>query len=189
MAHWTIDQHNKWYPKNFNDGMNKWVVDTLKPKTVLEFGCGVGWYCEFFANHGVETVHGIEPAPMDPERFSHENCKQFTWDATIHPEPEGILPEYDLIFSVEVMEHVHRDHHKKMFDYFVSKNPRLVVFSAATPGQGGHGHIAERHEIEWKDEWKVRGYVVDQELTAGIKKSCNKRNINHVKNLNVYRPL
>jgi len=187
--HWTAEQHNQWYGKNFNDGMNRWVVETLKPKTVLEFGCGVGWYCEFFSKNGVETVHGIEPAPMEAERFSEDNCQQFMWDATTQPEPEGILSNYDMIFSVEVMEHVHKSYHPKVFDILASKKPRVVVFSAATPGQGGHGHIAERYEIEWIGEWGKRGYAVDKNLTDGIKKSCNKRNINHVKNLHVYRPL
>ena len=63
--HWTAEQHNQWYGKNFNDGMNRWVVETLKPKTVLEFGCGVGWYCEFFSKNGVETVHGIYTSMQD----------------------------------------------------------------------------------------------------------------------------
>jgi cyclopropane fatty-acyl-phospholipid synthase-like methyltransferase len=187
--HWTLDKHKNMYPNNFNDGMNRWVVENLKPKTVLEFGCGIGWYCEFFANHGVQTVHGIEPAPMDPEKFSHENATQFTWDATVDPEPEGILPEYDMIFSVEVMEHVARQYHTKIIDWMHSKNPRVVVFSAATPGQGGHGHIAERPQAEWIGEWTSRGYAIDTELTKQIKASCNRRNINHVKNLHVYKPI
>ena len=187
MAHWTLDTHKNLYPNNFNDGMNRWVVENLKPTTVLEFGCGIGWYCNFFSNHGVKTVHGIEPAPMDPEMFSHVNCKQFTWDATVQPEPKGLLSNYDMIFSVEVMEHVDRKFHKKIFDYLSSKNPRIVVFSAARVGQGGHGHIAERPENEWIKEWSDRNYIVDKELTKQIRNSSNKRNINHIRNLNVYK--
>lgn len=184
--HWTLDKHLQLHPNNHNTGMNKWVVDTLKPKTVLEFGCGVGWYCEYFATHGVEIVHGIEPAPMDPEKFNYENCKQFVWDATAEEEPEGILPEYDMIFSVEVMEHIDLKFHSKMFDYLASKNPRVVVFSAARPKQGGDGHIAERPQREWINEWKIRNYIVDEDLTKQIRESCNKRNTNHIINLNVY---
>ena len=68
-----------------------------------------------------------------------------------------------------------------------SKNPRIVVFSAARVGQGGHGHIAERPENEWIKEWSDRNYIVDKELTKQIRNSSNKRNINHIRNLNVYK--
>lgn len=186
MAHWTFEEHKKWYPNNFDDGMIRFFVEQFKPKSILEFGCGIGHYCNFMSNSGIPIVHGIEPEPMDPEMFKNEGCENIVWDATKDPEPDTLLTEYDAIVSIEVMEHIGKKHHADVFDYLVSKNPRVVLFSAARPGQGGHGHIAERPEREWIEEWEKRGYRRDHDISNKQKKACNKRNINHVKNCNIF---
>ena len=187
--HWSFEDHKNWYPNNFDNGMVDFVIEKLRPHSVLEFGCGIGDSCHYLSEAGVPIVHGIEPEPMDPEMFKNEGCRQFVWDITTQEEPEGILPEYDMILSIEVMEHVDRKFHEKVFNYLASKNPRVILFSAATPGQGGHCHIAERVEKEWISEWNSRMFAVDDHLTKEVKESCNKRNINHKKNCIVYRPL
>ena len=186
MAHWTFEDHKKWYPNNFDDGMIRSFVDKFKPSSVFEFGCGIGHYCNYMSNSDIPIVHGVEPAPMDPNMFQNEGCENIVWDITKDPEPSSILPTYDAIVSIEVMEHINKKFHAEIFDYLVSKNPRVVLFSAARPGQGGNGHIAERHEREWIDEWEKRGYRRDKISSDIQKKACNKRNINHVRNCNIY---
>jgi hypothetical protein len=185
---WGLNEHLKLYGKNFNNGVAEFIVKEIKPTSLLEFGCGVGWYCDYISGQGTNPVHGIEPEPMDPECFKNEGCKQFCFDATSQEEPDGMLEHYDMVLSLEVMEHIPREHHTKMFDYLASKKPRVVLFSGARPGQGGHGHIAERPEKEWISEWESRGYKKDLVLTQKARNSCNRRNTNHIRNINVYLP-
>ena len=138
------------------------------------------------SDNGVDIVHGIEPEKMDESNFTNEGCSQFCFDVTQDEEPSEMLSQYDMVLSLEVMEHVPRKFHTKAFDFLASKKPRIVVFGAARVGQGGHGHIAERNEEEWIQEWESRGYTRNQELTDLARKSCSKRNTNHIKNINVY---
>ena len=84
------------------------------------------------------------------------------------------------------MEHIHLKYHGRLFDMFVEQNPKMVVFSAARVGQGGHGHIAERNESEWRKEWTSRGYVFSEEKTELLRNNSNKTNINHIKNLQFF---
>ena len=182
---WSLDSH-KIQNHRFNNGLAEFVYNEFKPKSVLEFGCGIGWYCDYFSSNGASIVHGIEPELMDENYFKNEGCKQFCFDVTQDDEPEDMLDQYDMIFSLEVLEHIPRKYHEKVFDFLASKKPKIVVFSAARVGQGGHGHIACRPEEEWIQEWKSRGYVRNEELTNKVRESSNRRNINHIKNVNVY---
>lgn len=185
-GHWTLEQHNAWYGYNFNQGATDYIINVLKPQSVLEFGCGVGWYCKYLSDYGVNPMHGIEPATMDPSNFENEGCEQFNFDVTRQDEPDGIQEYYDVVLSLEVLEHIPREFHTKVFDYLASKEPHVVVFSGARVGQGGHGHVAERPEEEWRAEWTERGYIFMPELTQHIRKVCTPKNTNHIRNIQVF---
>lgn len=83
-------------------------------------------------------------------------------------------------------EHIPIDKHEALFDFLVSHAGRIIVFSGARPGQGGHGHIAERAEHEWREEFVKRGCRFDPRLTIQARSMCNPRNINHRQNLQVF---
>lgn len=183
---WTLEQHQQWYGYNFNEGVTKTALEVINPKSILEFGCGVGWYCKYFSDHGVGIVHGIEPQEMDANNFDGDGCRQFVYDVTTQEEPEDIRDHYDVVWSLEVLEHIPREFHKQVFDYLASKEPRIVVFSGARVGQGGHGHVAERDELEWRDEWTSRDYILNIELTHLFRRMCTPRNTNHIRNIMVF---
>lgn len=185
---WSLEDHNKLHHINFNDGAASWILNNINFNSVLEFGCGPGYYCKLWSDNDIKYVHGIEPEQMDQSCFINDNCKQFIYNIiTQQPEPEGILPSYDLIVSIEVMEHINREHHSKIFDYFISKSPSTIVFSAATPGQKGTGHIACREEEDWRNEFIERGMLFDEKQTQSLRRSSNQRNINHKKNLQIFK--
>lgn len=73
------------------------------------------------------------------------------------------LPElgrFDVVFSIEVGEHLPGELSGAFVDYIVSKGD-LVIFSAAFPGQGGQGHINEQPKEYWAERFGLRGYVAD----------------------------
>jgi len=183
---WSLSEHNTLYGVNFNKGLAKWLLQNLKFDSLLEFGCGPGYYCKFWNDNGVETVHGIEPELMDKNNFMNEGCEQFCYDITNQDEPDGILPHYDVITTIEVLEHIDQKFHDIIFDYFVSKNPKAIIFSAARPGQAGHGHIACRTKEDWASELIKRGYELNQIQTDDICESSDKKNVNHRRNLQIF---
>lgn len=185
---WSLEDHNSTHKVNFNNGVASWILNNVDFNSILEFGCGPGYYCKFWSNNNIKNVHGIEPEQMDQSCFINDNCKQFEYNIiNQQSEPVGILPDYDLIVSIEVMEHIDRKHHSKIFDYFLSKSPSTIVFSAATPGQVGTGHIACREEEDWRNEFIERGMLFDETLTRALRLSSNQKNINHKKNLQVFK--
>jgi len=187
-GHWSKEEHLKQNGLHtFNNGVCDWVINNFKPNNVLEFGCGMGYYSSYFSRKGVDTVHGVEPKFMGNELFDEENnCLQFNFDITVDDIPEKIKnTKYDVLFTLEVMEHIDRKFHDKIFDFFTEKSD-IIVFSGARIGQVGHGHISCRDELDWRSEFIKRGYRFKEDLTKDVRISSNKININHRKNIQVF---
>ena len=186
---WTLIEHHKHHNNNFNDGLAKSIYELFKPNTILEFGCGVGYYCNYWSNcEGVETVHGIEPNEMDQKMFNNTNCKQLTFNLINDDESQfEFLDKYDLVVSIEVAEHIDRKYHDRLFDFLTKKSKNIIVFSGARLNQPGHGHIACRSEEDWRSEFIKRNKTWDIINTNLLRNKSNKRNINHRKNIQVFK--
>jgi hypothetical protein len=64
---------------------------------------------------------------------------------------------------------------------------RILVFSAAHPGQEGVGHISPRTQDDWQATFVEAGLRFMPNLTNLIRRLSNTRNINHRANLLVRR--
>jgi len=187
---WTEETHMSLYPgaPNFNSGMAKFIASTFRPLSFLEFGSGLG----FLAHHirhqaNVEKAYCIEPCEIKGKYDATSGPFLLPINIFTDPLPATLTQKFDLVYSIEVAEHIEREHHSFLFDFLVSRASNWIVFSAATPGQAGHGHVAERPEQEWRDELLQRGLIYYEDLTHAIRRSCNIRNINHKKNVMVFR--
>jgi hypothetical protein len=94
-------------------------------------------------------------------------------------------PTADLAYSFEVAEHLPPDLGDKLVG-FLTRTAPLVVFTAASPGQGGTGHINEQPREYWTERFAARGFALDESsalaleqafLARGVKGSWFPRNI------------
>ena len=187
-TYWTPQEHLARYGPNFDNGMAEYIALTLEPTSILEFRCGLGLYCNFLKTQlDINTVIGIEPEAMGGVFDSPNGPTQLAIDIFLDEHPEPLEQKFDLVMSIEVAEHVPQEKHDFLFDFLVSHTANWIVFSGARIGQGGHGHIAERDEEDWKSEFLKRGMIFQCELTRNIRLACNQRNINHRQNLMVFK--
>jgi predicted O-methyltransferase YrrM len=184
---WTAETHNSLYPGNLNGGLVQFIVRHIRPKNFLELGGGVGALANAVANACELTEsYVIEPevsVPMAADR----NLRLLNINILSAPAPLVLDRKFDLVLSIEVAEHIDRAKHEMLFDFLAARAGRWVVFSGARPGQGGHGHISERPEVEWRAEFVSRGFAFDARMTALVRTLCDAKNINHRINLQVFR--
>jgi len=64
-----------------------------------------------------------------------------------------------------VAEHIHPDFADTLVDSLTCHG-RLVLVSAARPGQGGCGHLNEQMPEYWVEKFAARGFAHDPESTA-----------------------
>lgn len=139
------------------DAVVPWLLDLLADgglpiHTVLDVGCGEGWWGAACKRRGVEHVAGIDGSPTD----AGERLDQFVVaDLEAVDLADHVPSAVDLAICVEVAEHL-RDT-TGLFDLLA--HARVVLFSGAIPGQGGVGHVNCRWQTEWAGELADRGFV------------------------------
>jgi SAM-dependent methyltransferase len=131
------------------------VLADLPVRSVCDVGCGVGAWLSVFAEHGIDDVIGVDGAyaaeadlliPRD--RFVPRDLKSGV----------DLERSFDLALCLEVAEHLPERHAGPLIDSLVELAP-AVLFSAAIPHQGGHGHVNERWQSWWAGLFAAHDYA------------------------------
>jgi 2-polyprenyl-3-methyl-5-hydroxy-6-metoxy-1,4-benzoquinol methylase len=138
------------------------LVTELDAKSLLDVGCGVGQTLRHAQNLGLEILGlegssaAISASPI-ADRISMVNLN----------EPHDLQRRFDLVWSVEVAEHIHPKYTAVFLDTLVRHGDN-VLLSAAPPGQGGAGHFNEQPQAYWIDLMEKRGFCLNSRLTQEI---------------------
>ncbi|NWH08747.1 MAG: class I SAM-dependent methyltransferase [Alphaproteobacteria bacterium] len=131
-----------------------YVMELLRPRSVVDIGCGVGtWLAEFIAA-GVEECRGIDGASARDAELKIPVACFAVGDMTA---PLALPHRYDLAVSLEVAEHLPADAAEIYIDSVTAAAP-VILFSAAIPQQGGPGHINEQWQDFWREKFSARGF-------------------------------
>lgn len=135
------------------------IMDLLHPETVVDVGCGEGWWLSVFKEHGCQ-VTGFDGAYVNQDRLAIAPSEFYGVDLATPWWRKSVdaLPA-DLAISLEVAEHLPPDR----ADGFVGGLCHIadvVLFSAAIPGQGGNGHVNENWPAYWAAKFEARNFRV-----------------------------
>jgi hypothetical protein len=133
--------------------------------SIIDVGCAIGEYVQRFNQlgyiaKGIEGSTAAIPYLLDPENIS------ITDIAKIDVFSSGGL--FDICMCLEVAEHIS----EKYTDTFIRNLCRLsqnILFSAAEPGQKGHGHINCQPKSYWEHEFVKRNYCRDCDKEEAFK--------------------
>lgn len=174
--HWAPDYDASWragerwadpiYTQEYLDGVDGGslssaevvvpvVLEYVRPQSVVDFGCGKGAWLSVFRKHGVAEVLGVDGAPLHPASLWIPQDQFLRLDIR----RPAFLPEsYDLAVCLEIAEHLPAESADGLVEALTKAAP-VVLFSAAIPGQGGHGHINEQWPEYWAERFAAQGYV------------------------------
>lgn len=130
------------------------VLEHLDVRSVVDVGCGAGWWLEAFRAHGVEDVLGLEGNWIEADQVV------LPPEVFVRRQLEGKLDldrTFDLAMSLEVAEHLSEAAGPGFVDQLCALAP-VVLFSAAIPSQGGPGHINEQWPTYWAGHFARNGY-------------------------------
>lgn len=139
------------------------IVDRLHPRFVVDVGCGSGALLAALAARGVRTF-GLEGSPAGVASARRRKIDVRLTDL-IQP---FTLEPCDVVISLEVAEHLPESAADPFVASLTSAAPH-VVFSAATPGQGGLDHINEQPHAYWLEKFRARGFIADEETTEAVR--------------------
>lgn len=139
---------------------------TIRFDSVLDVGCANGFLIEALQETG-KTVGGIEASPA-VEDVLPESLRELVrvGDFTL-AEQDG--RRWDLVACIEVAEHVPPARTDELVRSLAAAARSWIFFTAAPPGQGGHGHINCRPRQDWLDRFAARGWREDPERSPELR--------------------
>jgi SAM-dependent methyltransferase len=138
------------------------VLQRVPAESVIDVGCGRGYWLEEFRRVGVRDVFGIDGGKVDADRLVIAPGEFASVDllTVIEGKPLNVSSHgrFDLAVCMEVAEHLPAvaAHH---FARSLTALAPVVLFSAAIPRQGGMGHLNEQWPSYWASLFARSGYV------------------------------
>jgi hypothetical protein len=137
----------------------KAIADTYHPKKIIEFGCGPGFLTRELSqlNISVDAFDGFS----SPDFKNFTNISFNKIDLNNEAEVMQFLKDktYDVAICSEVAEHLDPESSAHLIKQLTSCAP-VVIFSAAVPNQGGHGHINCQARGFWHDLFIANNFQV-----------------------------
>ena len=143
------------------------LVRVAAPDSVLDVGCGTGALLRALRELGVAGM-GLEhsAAALEVARRHGVDVEAADLRAGVDLDRR----RFGAAVCMEVAEHLPARSADGLVA-LLADAADVVLFSAATPGQGGTGHVNEQPHAYWIARFRRRGFAVDEAATASLRAS------------------
>jgi len=153
-----------------------------KPETYLDVGSGTGAMVNVAEKVNV-NANGIDilPRPNHPRLFQMDLER-----------PIKLTARYSLVTSIETAEHIGEAYADTFIDTICNHAIDRIVFTAAQPGQIGHGHVNCQPATYWREKFYKRGWdysAADTHRLALLLSNAWHASHHVEANLQVFKPL
>ena len=162
------------------------IMEDFNPKSCLDVGCGTGVLMQVLVSKGVDAF-GLEYSESALDFCKNRGLDVDKFDLTAGRYESNT--EYDLCVSTEVAEHIHEEFADRLIE-LITNASKQVLFTAATPGQGGGvDHVNEQPHGYWIEKFELKGFIYDRELSDGYRESWMKDGVEacYYRNVMVFR--
>jgi SAM-dependent methyltransferase len=130
------------------------VLRELTPVSVLDVGCGAGAWLSEYQNQGISHYCGVDGAYVQSkslripaEHFQSQDISQ----------KFDLGRRFDVVQCLEVGEHIPAASSGTLIEN-LTRHSDKILFSAATPGQGGENHVNEQPHEFWRLLFARQGF-------------------------------
>jgi SAM-dependent methyltransferase len=130
------------------------LLGEIEINSILDVGCGQGAWLKVWQRAGVDSILGTDGEYIDTTRLLIDEADFSPRDLS---QGFNFNRSFDLVQSLEVAEHIEEENAEAFISSIV-KHGDIVLFSAATPGQGGENHVNEQPPEYWQKKFGAFGY-------------------------------
>jgi len=145
-----------------------WLVGVYWPfASSLDLGAGDGYYSHALNKMGVDA-YALELSDMGLAHLPGRDTQAIIHDLR---KPLDLLRDYELVLCIEVAEHLPASAADVLCTTIARHTGRLLVFTAAPPGQEGHGHVNCQPPEYWRRRLAGEGMIYLDEDTQHIRRA------------------
>lgn len=155
----SVDYSTSKYTKDFLEDVAEKIVNDLQPKTVLDAGCAMGHLVAALRDRGVEA-YGID---ISEYAITHtrEDIREYCFQGSLaEPMPEGLPEKFDLVVSIEVLEHLYAEDGEKAIAN-LCKLTDAIIFSSTPDDFSDPTHLNVQQREYWARLFAQNGFLDD----------------------------
>lgn len=165
-----------------------YILKNIKPglTSVVDYGCGAGWFLYYFKKAGINDIIGCEPntemmSVLDMSIIG--NIKFLSLRETIN-----LNRKFDLAMNIEVAEHIDEKYSDLVIEN-ITRHVDLLIFSAAVPGQGGYDHVNEQPFEYWENKFNKIGFYNNKSGTKKFRDYLKENNAKawYINNISIFK--
>jgi hypothetical protein len=130
------------------------VRDFYSFSSAVDFGCGTGTWLKACMELGCRTIQGFDGFADISSLCIPSEC----FSQKLLGEKIDAKKSYDLAICLEAAEHVEEKFSNLIVEN-LTKASKVILFSAALPGQGGTNHINEQPPEFWQKKFMKFNYT------------------------------
>ncbi len=148
-AHWV----------EFFEGVADRIVKDLRPATVLDAGCAMGYLVAALRDRGVEA-YGIDISEYAISMV-REDIKPFCVVGSLtEPLPQALPQRYDLVITIEVLEHLYAEDGRKAIQNLCKLSDK-IIFSSTPDDFTERTHVNVQQREYWARIFAAEGFIDD----------------------------
>jgi SAM-dependent methyltransferase len=141
------------YNKDSATEILPYILNLLKPKSILDVGCGLATWLSVANKNSITDIFGLD-STINSELIELDS--KFLSQVDIS-KGFNLNRKFDLIICLEVIEHIPEENSSVFIDSLI-KHSDTILFSGAIPKQGGDGHINEKPIEFWFNMFSEKGF-------------------------------
>jgi hypothetical protein len=135
------------------------ILERHHPKSVIEFGCGVGAWGSIFIKNGISKYIGVDGSYINLDQLLFDQAFFRTQDLN----ESNFIEKFDLCICLETAEHIIEENARQLVST-LCKSADVIIFSAAIPAQSGTNHVNEQWQSYWAGIFRDFGFEPDTQL-------------------------
>jgi len=138
------------------------IKDEINPVTVLDAGCAYGFLVEKLRELGVQAF-GCDISEYAISQ-THQSIKPYCWVSSL---VQPIKQKYDLIVSIEVLEHIDKEDSEKALIILCNASDD-ILFSSAPFDYKESTHVNVNNTDYWSEQFAKQSFYRDVNFDASF---------------------